>query len=115
MSSKVFPDEMIDATPGEELDFFFDFVDELDGDAIGSGTMEVFDADGKDVTDLVAPQGGLFGAWTTSGTTFTVTFKIPKEEGSDSYLGVFTLQNSVTFEIYKKYLGIMVHVIAGVF
>jgi len=115
MSSRVFPDELIDASPGEELDFFFDFVDELDGDTIGSGTAEVFDAEGKDVTQAIAPPGGAFGAWTASGTTFTVTFKIPKTEASESYLGIFTLANATTEEKYKKFLGIMVHTVAGVF
>ena len=108
MASKVFPDELEEFGPGEERDFLFDFVDELDGDTAGSGVVEVFDANGKDVTQLIAPPRGPFGKWAVSGTTFEVTFRIPSKDFSESYLATFTLSSTTSGEKWKKYLGILV-------
>ncbi len=114
MASKVFPDELTEKSPGEQFDFLFDFTDELDGDTISSGTVRVLDGLGIDVTQKIAPPGGVFGAWTASGTTFTVTFRIPKEGFSSSYLAAFTLASSTSEEKFVKYLGIQVDAPAGV-
>lgn len=108
MASKIFPDELEEFAPGEERDFLFDFVDELDGDTAGSGVVEVFDADGNDVKQIIAPPSGVFGKWTVSGTTFEVTFRIPQTGFSESYLAIFTLTSTTSGEKWKKYLGIMV-------
>ena len=108
MAGKIFPDELEEFTPGEERDFLFDFVDELDGDTAGSGTVEVFDADGKNVTQLIAPPSGPFGKWTQTGTTLEITFRIPSVGFSESYLAIFTLSSTTSGEKWKKYLGIMV-------
>ena len=115
MASKIFPDELEQFGPGEQRTFFMDFVDELDGDTAGSGTVEVLDDNGKDVTQEIAPPSGEFGAWTVSGTTFTVTFRIPKERFHQSYLVTYTMQSSTSNEKFKKYLGILVSAPAGVF
>jgi hypothetical protein len=115
MASKIFPDMLEEMAPGEERDFFFDFVNELDGDTAGSGIVEVFDADGKDVTQSIAPPSGEFGAWAVSGTTLTVTFRIPGKGFSESYLAIYTLASTTSGEKYKKYLGILVISVAGVF
>lgn len=115
MAGKIFPDELEEFSPGEERDFLFDFVDELNSDTAGSGTVEVFDADGKDVTQLIAPPSGPFGNWTVSGTTFEVTFKIPAENFSESYLAIYSLTSTTSGEKWKKYLGIMINPVAGVF
>ncbi len=115
MASRVFPNELLEFTPGEERDFFFDFVDELDGDTAGSGTVKVLDAEGKDVTQEIAPPSGEFGAWTTSGTTLTVTFRIPETGHSPSYLAAFSMSSTTSGEKWKKYLGILVSQPAGVF
>ena len=114
MASKVFPDELTEKSPGERFDFLFDFVDELDGDTIGSGTVRVLDGLGIDVTQKIAPSEGVFGAWTASGTTFTVTFEIPKKGFSGSYLAAFTLASSTSGEKFIKYLGIQVDDLQGV-
>ncbi|KKL44603.1 hypothetical protein LCGC14_2364040 [marine sediment metagenome] len=114
MSSRVFPDEITHKSPGEQFDFLFDFVNELDGDTIGSGTVRVLDGMGVDVTQKIAPPGGKFGNWATSGTTFTVTFKIPEEGFSDSYLAAFILSSSTSGEKFTKYLGIQVDAPGGV-
>ena len=74
MASKIFPDELEEMSPGEERDFLFDYVDELDGDTAGSGVVEVFDADGKNVTQLIAPPSGPLGAW--DGTTVLGSFRL---------------------------------------
>ena len=115
MAGKIFPDELEEFSPGEERDFLFDFVDELNGDTAGSGTVEVFDANGEDVTQQIAPPSGEFGAWTVSGTTFEVTFKIPEKGFSESYLAIFTLTSTTSRERWKKYLGIQINPVAGVF
>ena len=108
MASEVFPDKIIQKSPGEQFDFFFDFVDELDGDTIGSGTVRVRDGMGVDVTQQIAPPGGVFGAWTASGTSLTVTFEIPKAGFSSSYLAAFTLTSITSGEKFTKHLGIQV-------
>ena len=117
MSSRVFPDELTEKAPGEQFDYVFDFVDDLDGDTIGSGTVRVLDGMGIDVTQKIAPPGGVFGAWTVSGTTFTVTFEIP-EVGlpgfSTSYLAAFKLTSTTSGEKFTKYLGIQVDAPGGV-
>ena len=115
MAGKIFPDELEEFTPGEERDFLFDYVDELDGDTAGSGVVEVFDADGKDVTQLIAPPAGPFGKWTVSGTTLEVTFRIPSAGFSESYLAIFTLSSTTSEEKWRKYLGIMVNEVVGIF
>jgi len=115
MAGKIFPDELEEFSSGEERDFLFDFVDELDDDTAGSGVVEVFDADGNTVTQLISPPSGEFGAWTVSGTTFTVTFRIPSKDFSESYLAIFTLTSTTSGEKWKKYLGIMVNPVVGVF
>ena len=114
MASKVFPDELTEKSPGEQFDFLFDFVDELDGDTIGSGTVRVLDGLGVDVTQKLSPPEGPFGAWTSSGTTLTVTFQIPLVGFSPSYLVAFTLVSSTSGEKFIKYLGIQVDAPAGV-
>lgn len=114
MASKVFPDELTEKSPGERFNFVFDYVDDLDGDTIGSGTVRVLDSLGVDVTQKIAPPGGVFGAWTASGTTFTVTFEIPKEGFSSSYLAAFTLTSATSGEKFIKHLGIQVDAPAGV-
>ena len=114
MASRVFPDELTEKSPGEQFDFVFDFTDDLNGDTIGSGTVRVLDGMGGDVTQQIAPPGGVFGAWTASGTTFTVTFKIPTIGFSSSYLAAFTLTSSTSGEKFVKYLGIQVDAPAGV-
>ena len=58
MASKVFPDELTEKSPGEQFDYVFDFVDDLDGDTIGSGTVRVLDGLGVDVTQKIAPTPG---------------------------------------------------------
>ncbi|KKM77369.1 hypothetical protein LCGC14_1370720 [marine sediment metagenome] len=108
MASKVFPDELTEKSPGEQFDYVFDFVDDLDGDTIGSGTVRVLDGIGVDVTQKIAPPGGVFGAWTASGTSLTVTFEIPKVGFSSSYLAAFTLTSVTSGEKFTKYLGIQV-------
>ncbi len=115
MAGRTFPDELQEFNPGEERDFFFDFVDELDGDTAGSGTVEVMDAEGKDVTQMIAPPSGEFGNWTQSGTKLTVTFRIPLQNFSPSYLAVFTQVSTTSGEKWKKYLGILVQNLTGVF
>jgi len=114
MASKVFPDELTEKSPGEQFDYVFDFVDDLDGDTIGSGTVRVLDGIGVDVTQKIAPPGGVFGAWTASGTSLTVTFEIPKVGFSSSYLAAFTLTSVTSREKFTKYLGIQVDDPAGV-
>ena len=114
MASRVFPDELREWSPGERQTFTFDFVDELDSDTIGSGTVRVLDGMGVDVTQQIAPPGGVFGAWTASGTTLTVTFEIPEEGFSSSYLAAFTLTSVTSGEKFTKYLGIQVDDPAGV-
>ena len=117
MASKVFPDELTEKSPGEQFDYVFDFVDELDSDTIGSGTVRVLDGMGVDVTQQIAPPGGVFGAWTVSGTTFTVTFEIPQKGSSGfstSYLAAFKLSSDTSGEKFTKYLGIQVDDNAGV-
>ena len=113
MANRVFPDEQVEWFPGEERDFQFDLVDELDGDTIGPGTVEVFDADGADVTGQVAPStttdvATVTTQWVVSGTTFTATFTIPKKRPSSSYLAIFSVQSSTSGEIFKKFLGIII-------
>ena len=115
MASRVFPDELIEFTPGEEKDFQFDFVDELDSDTAGSGTVSVINAEGVIVTDEIAPASGDFGAWTLSGTTLTVTFRIPEKGYSPSYLAAFSMTSTTSGEKWKKYLGILVSQPTGVF
>lgn len=110
MASRVFPDELQELRPGEKLDFQFDFVDELNGDTAGSGTREVFDADGVDVTSTIAPMVGV-----VSGTTLTVTLTIPATGFSDSYLVIYTLEATTSTELFKKFLGLLVTEPAGVF
>ena len=115
MSSGIFPDKVEFFAPGEERDIMLDFVDELDSDTAGSGTVQVIDAEGKDVTQLIAPPAGEFGAWTQSGTTLTVTFRIPQTGFSESYLAIYTQRSTTSGERWRKYLGIMVHSSVGVF
>lgn len=115
MASTIFPDKLEQFAPGEERDILFDFVDELDGDTAGSGTVRVLDAEGIDVTQLIAPPSGEFGAWTQSGTTLVITFRIPETGFSESYLAAFTLTSITSGEKWRKYLGIQVADLAGVF
>ncbi len=110
---KVFPDELEEHVPGEQFDFQFDFVDELNGDTAGSGTVRVTDSDGQDVTAKIAPASGVLenggaAAWTVSGTTFTVTLQIPREGWKHSYVAACTLVSSTSGEQWTKYLGIEV-------
>ena len=114
MASEVFPDEITHKAPGEQFDFLFDFENELDGDTIGSGTVRVLDGLGVDVTQKIAPPGGVFGAWTASGTTLTITFEIPLTGFSESYLAAFRLTSVTSEEKFVKYLGIQVDDPAGV-